>query len=168
MLGTFNPYRGHEMEMNDIGPLVRLAVPADLEHIIRIAERLHEENGHSKIHYPTAVAALHEAVHRQRAVIGIIGPVGDIRGIVFLRFAAWWYAGPSDVFLEELFLYVPPEYRKGTGHAAALLRFAKSTAKSLGVPLVIGVLSSKKTKAKLRLYEKHLGQPVGGYFFVQP
>lgn len=150
------------------GPVVRDATPDDLEHIIRIAQNLHDENGHTAIHYPTAVGALMDAVNRQRSVIGIIGPVGDIRGIIFLRFASWWYSGPGDVFLEELFLYVPPEHRKGTGNAAALLNFAKATAKSLSVPLVIGVLSSHRTKAKLKLYEKHLGQPVGGYFYVQP
>jgi len=146
-------------------PVVRYAMPEDYPQIIAMSEALHEENGHQSIDYPTAEAAIMDAINRNRAVIGIIGPVGDIQGIVFLRFASFWYS--SDVFLEELFLYVPPQYRKGTGHARALLTFARGAAKRLGLPLLIGVLSNERTKAKLNLYERHLGAPVGGYFFVE-
>ncbi len=144
---------------------IRYATPEDYPHVIAIAEDLHEENGHVKIHYPTAEAAIMEAINKNRALIGLIGPVGDIQGIVFLRFASFWYAGPGDVFLEELFLFVPKAYRK-THNARSLLTFADSAATRMDVPLLIGVLSSARTKAKLKLYEKHLGAPVGGYFFV--
>lgn len=144
-------------------PVVRYAEPADYPQIIALGEELHEENGHSAIDYDIAEAAIMEAINRKRALIGLIGPVGGIEGIVFLRFASFWNS--SDVFLEELFLYVPPEFRK-TANAKTLLLFADNAAKQLGLPLMIGVLSNHRTKAKLKLYEKHLGQPVGGYFFV--
>jgi|SRR5262245_10454358 len=147
-------------------PLVRLAEPDDYPQIIEMATALHEENGHAAIDHDVAEATLMQAINRQQSIIGIIGPVGDIQGIVFLRFFSFWYT--REVGLEELFLYVPPEHRRGTGNAKALLSFAKSTAKRLGLPLMIGVLSNHRTKAKLKLYEKHLGEPVGGYFFVQP
>ena len=145
-------------------PVVRYAVPDDYPQIIGMSEELHKENGHMNIDYDVAEAAIIEAINRNRAIIGIIGPVGDIQGIVFMRFASFWYS--RDVFLEEIFLHVPVKYRKGTGNARALLTFAKSAAKRLGLPLLIGVLSNHRTKAKLKLYEKHLGAPVGGYFFV--
>jgi hypothetical protein len=155
--------------MNDATlPTVRYAVPEDYPHIIAIAEQLHAENGTGKIHYPTATAAIMRAINRDASLIGLIGPVGDIRGIVFLRLAQMWHHGPEDAFLEEIFLYVPPEHRKGTHNAATLIRFAKGAANRLGVPLFIGVLSNHKTKAKLRLYEKHLGEPVGVYFYLMP
>jgi GNAT superfamily N-acetyltransferase len=144
-------------------PVIRYATPQDYPHIIKVAEELHEENGHARIHYPTAEAAIREAINVNRSIIGLIGPVGDIQGIIFLRLASFWHT--DDVMLEELFLYVPPEHRK-THNARALLQFAKATAEQMNVPLMIGVLSSERTKAKLRLYEKHLGAPVGGYFFV--
>lgn len=144
---------------------VRAAVPADYPHIISMAERLWAENAHDEIDYPTAEAAIMEAINRNKAMIGIIGGVGDIQGIVFLRFASFWYS--KRVFLEELFLYVPPEHRH-THNARKLLTFAKDAAQRLDVPLLIGVLSSHRTRAKLKLYEKHLGEPVGGYFFVKP
>jgi GNAT superfamily N-acetyltransferase len=151
--------------MNEIlPPVVRYATTADYPQIIAMSEALHEENGHQAINYEVAEAAIMSAINRNRAVIGIIGPVGGIEGIVFLRFASFWYS--DDVFLEELFLYVGPAYRK-TGNAKALLTFARDAAKKLKLPLVIGVLSNHRTKAKLKLYEKHLGAPVGGYFFVE-
>jgi hypothetical protein len=148
----------------EAGSVVRLAEPDDYPYIIGISEALHEENGHGRINYDVAEAAIMDAINRKRALIGLIGPVGDIQGIVFLRFAVFWYN--SDIFLEELFLYVPPQWRKGTGHARALITFADETAKRLRVPLLIGVMSTTRTKAKLKLYEKHFGEPVGGYFFV--
>lgn len=146
---------------------VRDATPADLEHIIRIAEDLHAENGMGTIHYPTAVQALVDAIEHRGGMIGLIGPVGDIQGIIFLRLAQFWYHGPGDAYLEELFIYVPPQYRVGTGNAKALVRFARSTAERLGVPLFIGVLSSERTTAKLKLYQRELGAPVGGWFFLE-
>lgn len=144
--------------------IVRVAVPADYPHIIKVCEQLWAENAHDEIDYPTAEAAIMEAVNGNRAIIGLIGEVGDIRGIVFLRFASFWYS--RKVFLEELLLYVPPEYRKGTGYPKALLQFARDTSQRLDIPLFIGVLSLHRTQAKLKLYSKHLGEPVGGYFFV--
>jgi len=127
--------------MNDATlPTVRYAVPEDYPHIIAIAEQLHAENGTGKIHYPTATAAIMRAINRDASLIGLIGPVGDIRGIVFLRLAQMWFQSQSDAFLEEIFCYVPPEHRKGTHNAAALLNFAKSAADRLGIMLHIGVL----------------------------
>lgn len=148
-------------------PIVRAATPDDLEHIIRIAEDLHAENGMGRIHYPTAVGALLDAINHRGGMIGLIGPIGDIQGIIFLRLASFWYQGPGEAYLEELFIYVPPQYRHGTGNAAALVRFAKSSAERLGIPLFIGVLSSKRTTAKLKLYQRLLGAPVGGWFFLE-
>jgi GNAT superfamily N-acetyltransferase len=146
-------------------PKIRYATPEDYPHIIAVSEELHKENGHSKIYYPAAEAAIMDAINKNRAVIGLIGPVGDIQGIIFLRLAAFWYAEPGDTFLEELFLFVPEAYRK-THAARALLQWAKMRAEKLNVPLLIGALSSTRTKAKLKFYEKHLGAPVGGYFFL--
>ncbi len=146
-------------------PVVRYAEPADYPQIIMLGEELHAENGHSAIDYPIAEAAIMEAINRNRALIGVIGPVGSIEGIIFLRFASFWNS--SEVFLEELFMMVPKEYRK-THNARALLTFAKDTADKLKLPLMIGVLSNHRTKAKLRLYQKHFGEPAGGYFFLYP
>ena len=144
-------------------PVVRYAEPADYPQIISLSEELDAENGHCQTDYPRAEAAIMEGINRRQSFIGVIGSVGSIEGIVFIRFASMWNS--SEIFAEELFLYVPPEFRK-TANAKTLLKFATSTCDTLGLPLMIGVLSSHRTKGKLRLYEKHFGQPVGGYFFI--
>src|SRR3989304_10419032 len=146
-------------------PTVRLAEPADYPQIISMGEEVNVENGHSTIDYPTAEAAIMQAINRHQSMIGLVGPVGGIQGIVMLRFANFWCS--KDVFLDELFLYVHPEYRK-TAVAKTLINFAKETADKLKLPLMIGVMSSERTQTKLRLYRKHLGDPVGGYFYVHP
>lgn len=146
-------------------PVVRYATPEDYPHIIEMSEDLHRENGHQAIDYSVAEAAIMDAINGNRALIGVIGPARALEGIVFLRFASFWYT--NEVMLEEIFCFVPPEYRK-TGNAKALLTFAKAAADRLKLPLMIGVLSSHRTKAKLKLYAKHFGEPAGGYFFLYP
>lgn len=145
-------------------PVVRFAVPEDYPQIIALGEELHAENGHSqKIDYDIAEAAIMEAIMRNRALIGVIGPVGSIEGIIFVRFSSWWNS--SEVFMEELFMYVPPEFRK-TANAKTMILWANDIANQLEIPLLMGVMSTHRTKGKLKLYEKHFGEPVGGYFFV--
>lgn len=144
-------------------PVVRYASVADYPQIIALGEELHAENGHGAISYPKAEAAIMKAINRDQSLIGVIGMPGEIEALIFLRFASFWNS--DDIFVEELFSYVRPQFRK-THNASALIKFAKSAAERLGLPLMIGALSSHRTKGKLRLFEKHLGQPVGGYFFV--
>lgn len=146
-------------------PQVRFAEAADYPQIISMAEALNLENGHSEIDYPMAEAAIMQAINRDKSMIGLVGGVGAIQGIVMLRFANFWCS--KDVFLDELFLYVHPEHRKEPV-AKALINFAKDTADRLKLPLMIGVMSSERTQTKLRLYRRHLGDPVGGYFYVYP
>jgi hypothetical protein len=147
-------------------PVVRYATPRDYEQIIQLATELHEENGHQAIDFEIACPVIMNAINRKQSVIGLIGPVGAIEGIVFLRFASMWHT--RELFLEEIFVYVVPQFRQGTGNARALIEFMKRMSDELSLPLMTGVMSSHRTKAKLKLYEKHLGEPVGGYFFKYP
>ncbi|MDE2101789.1 MAG: hypothetical protein KGL39_31370, partial [Patescibacteria group bacterium] len=63
--------------------------------------------------------------------------------------------------------YVRPEFRR-TSNARDLIEFGKHCAKELGIPLVIGVVSNERTRAKMELYRRRLGDPVGGYFMYPP
>lgn len=148
-------------------PVVRYACPQDYPQIISMTEALHAENGQMEIDYPTAEAAIMQAINLERSMIGVIGPVGAIQGLIFLRFAEFWFSR-NNPFLEEMLSYVSPEYRKGTHNARALLTFARNAADRLNLPLMIGVLSLERTKAKLALYQKHFGEPVGGWFWLYP
>jgi GNAT superfamily N-acetyltransferase len=73
----------------------------------------------------------------------------------------FWYT--SDAHLEELWAFVRPQFRRSK-NAQALIEFAKALAVELKRPLLIGVLSSQKTEAKVKLYQRKLGAPKGAYF----
>lgn len=99
------------------------------------------------------------------AVIGAIGPVGDVQGIIYLSIGRFEYT--DDWALFETFNYVRPEFRRTT-NARDMIDFGKRSAEELGVPLAIGVVSNERTKAKMELYRRRLGEPAGGYFIYRP
>lgn len=144
---------------------VRIAGPADEEELFALAERLHEENAVYPIS-PSKVrtelkASLGSSDGRQQE--GIIGVVGDgrIEGAAWLVYFQEWY---TDAFcLAERFIHVLPEFRRST-NAKDLIAWAKRISEHTATPLHIGILSNDRTEAKVRLYRKHLGQPVGAFW----
>jgi len=94
--------------------------------------------------------------------MGLIGAPGALEGMIYLLISQLWYT--DSLHLEEIFNFVRPEYRKGTTNARALISFAKKCADEAPLPLVIGVISSQQTEAKIRLYRKFLGLPMGAFF----
>jgi hypothetical protein len=86
---------------------------------------------------------------------------------VLLRIGSIWYS--SEMLLEERAIYTHPAYRKSSenpSRAAALVEFSKTLADGLGLPLSIGVLSSQRTEAKVRLYRRILGPATGAYWLI--
>jgi GNAT superfamily N-acetyltransferase len=98
-----------------------------------------------------------------RGFIGVIGPVGALEGCIMLTVGSVWYS--EQWSLDENFNFVDPSHRN-SNHAKALISFAKDCADKVGVRLVIGVLSTKRTAAKVRLYERQLTP--AGVFFMHP
>ena len=95
-------------------------------------------------------------------VIGIIQPKSEIEAIIFLQLGQFWYT--EDWTLEETLNYVRPQYRRST-NAKEMIAFGRRCSDELGIALVIGVVSNERTKAKMELYRRQLGEPVGGYFY---
>lgn len=98
-----------------------------------------------------------------RGFIGVIGPLNAIEACIMLTVGSVWYS--EEITLDEHFNFVDPGHRQSS-HAKALISFAKHCADKIGIRLVIGVLSTKRTAAKVRLYERQL-TPAGA-FFVHP
>lgn len=100
---------------------------------------------------------------KQGGIVGVIGKKGKLEAGIVLRVSNFWYA--NDPFLEEMGLFVHPDFRSARGgRASKLIDFAKNCASELGMPLMIGVLSNDRTSAKVRLYERQFGAPVGAFF----
>jgi hypothetical protein len=141
--------------------VVRLAVSEDAPSVYAMCRLLHEENGLSPWSEDKVRGTIGGALAGKGAIIGVIGPRGAPVAMIHLRIASMWYS--DDVQLEDRGTFVHPDHRHST-HAKDLLEFAKTAATELGVPLVIGILSTEKTEQKIRLYRRRLGKPAGAFF----
>jgi len=154
--------------------IVRAAVPEDESEIWRLFRLLHAENAmfpisETKVQYhisrllrPNEIAPDDLGV---RGVIGVIGPVGALEGAIVLAFGSLWY---SDVItIDEYLNFVDPKHR-ASNHAKTLIEYAKRVVDATRdvhpeLKLLIGILSTKRTAAKVRLYQRQL-VPCGAYF----
>jgi hypothetical protein len=143
---------------------VRKAKPRDRESILKICEQNHRENGQFSLAMPKVIAMVDKAFANQGAIIGTVGR-DRIEGIIIMLISQFWYT--DDWCLEEVLNYVLPDYRRST-HAKDMISFAKRCSEEIGIPLVIGVVANERTKAKIELYRRQLGEPVGGYFIHRP
>ena len=102
-------------------------------------------------------------LHKHFGIIGVVGTKDNLEAMILLRIANNWYSDTP--FLEEMSVFVLPEYRNATvSRVHKLIEFAKKAADGLDLPLMIGVLSNQRTNAKVELYEKHFGHPAGAFF----
>lgn len=143
--------------------VVRLATPEDEEQLMVLCHLLHDENGIFEMDDDMVLETLRLGTNQKGGIIGVIGTHEKLEGMVYMQVSNFWYS--RQPYLVELFNFVHPEHRK-SGHAKALIEFAKNCADSK-TRLVIGIISNERTKAKVRLYERSLGQPAGA-FFVYP
>lgn len=145
--------------------VVRLATHQDEEAIFELCKNLHAENGLFPMDDELVRETITKGMDKKGGILGVIGPVGGpLEGMIYMLISNFWYSRKPH--LEELFSYVPPEYRK-SNHAKALIEFAKKCAND-DIRLVIGVVSNTRTEAKVRLYERRLGKPAGAFFVYPP
>ena len=158
--------------------VVRAAIPEDWDEIWRLFLLLHAENAmfpYSKArvdHFlarfidPSKISPDDNGV---RGFIGVIGKAGKLEGIIMMALWQPWYT--DQWVLEEWLNHVDPEHRN-SNHAKAMIRYAKNIIDNLrpenpDLKLIIGILSTKRTAAKVRLYSQLL-TPAGAYFFYPP
>jgi len=140
--------------------VVRLAVPEDAERIVALCEMLHEENGLFPLSLAKVHALLDRAFLKQGGIVGVIGEVGNPVASIYLGLSQSVY---SDTWsLVEEWNYVSPEHRH-SDYARKLIAYAKACSDEIKMPLLVGILSNKRTEAKVRLYERHL-EKAGAYF----
>lgn len=128
---------------------------------MELCRELHAENAMFKMNESKVSKMLDRAFDGGGAIIGALGPTGAIQGSIHLVISSFWYT--DEYSLEELYSFVLPQYRKSE-NAKHLITFAKRCSTELGIPLVIGVVSNIRTRAKVGLYSRQLSEPVGAYF----
>jgi len=143
---------------------VRVATHADDRALFDLFMMAAQENAMAPVCEANVVEAIKTATERRGAIIGVIdGDRGDLAGAVGLIMAPFWYS--AEFHCEELLNFVHPDYRQGERKCAKhLLEFSKWWADQLGMSLLMGVLSHKRTEGKVRLYRRSL--PFAGALFL--
>jgi hypothetical protein len=143
---------------------IRVGAPEDLDEIMVIAVQAAEENGFLEANPRKLAEEIYPALCQDHGIVGLIGRKGEaIEGIVVLRIGTMWYSDTPVV--EEKAIFIHPEYRSAKGgRATRLCEFSKKVSDTLGIPLIIGVLSNNRTEAKVRMYERQFGKPSGAFF----
>ena len=146
---------------------VRLAMPADEPELIALLRMMHREGGMRGLDIDCVKATFAKAFTRRGGILAVIGDSGQIKGALFLLISRMWYT--SENHLEDLFLFVHPDHRR-SDCARQLVEYAKKCSDDISremgakVPLLMGVFSAKRTAAKVHLYRRWLGFPVGAVF----
>ena len=143
---------------------IRTGTPEDIYEMMDLALMACEENGFVNPDKTKLMTELWQALNLNYGMVGIIGKEnGPIEGAILLRIGPMWYS--HDMVVEEKAIFIHPDHRGAKeGRARKLVEFAKQAADELGIPLLIGVLSNKRTEGKIRLYERQLGKPTGAFF----
>lgn len=144
--------------------IVRTATPTDVHDIMDLALAACEENGFVNPNPEKLLAEIWPALNKERGLVGVIGRIGHKpEGAVLLRIGTMWYG--NDEVLEEKAVFIHPDFRAAKGgRARKLCEFSKQVSDSLGIPLIIGVLSSHRTAGKVRMYQRIFGEPSGAFF----
>jgi GNAT superfamily N-acetyltransferase len=149
------------------GSSVRLAQASDEPEIIKLLKIMHAENGWQPLDVDYARLTFARAFERKGGILAVIGAPGHIRAMLYLMITNSWYTRQNH--LQELFCFVHPDHRN-SDYAKILIEYAKkcsddiSLSAGMKVPLVMGVLTNKRVAAKVRLYQRRFGLPVGATF----
>lgn len=141
---------------------VRIAEPADAPGVMALLHLMHAENGLAPLAENKVQALVAQALSQDLSICGVIGERDALEATIGLFACSWWYS--DALHLEDRWNFVHPDYRVST-HAAGLIDFAKRTAIQCERPLLMGITSDGRTPAKVRLYERQMGQPVGAIFW---
>lgn len=151
--------------------VVRIAGPDDYSEVWRLLRQSHTESGLFSFSVRKVSALLNTVIDprglksdRAGSLIGVIGPEHALEGLVLLVTGCFWYS--EDQHLEEYMIYVDPPHRR-SGHAKALVSWMKGRVEVTGLPLITGILSTHRTEAKVRLYERMLPK-IGAFFYIAP
>jgi GNAT superfamily N-acetyltransferase len=139
---------------------VTFADPSDAPEVYRLMIALHQENGVFNLNEDKAAWMCAQLFEPGLGMVGVIRGPTEIEGAIALKRAQQEYS--DDWFLSEVYNYVRPAYRK-SDHAKRLIMFASECAADLKIPLLMGIVSTQRVSAKLRLYRRLL-TPIGGFF----
>jgi hypothetical protein len=149
------------MSITNYPTRVRIADSLEEESIMGLCRELHAENGIFKLDEDKVRKLLRRAFDRQGGFLGVIGPVSQLEGMIYMQVTTMWYT--DEPCLEELYTFVRPQFRRSR-NAIDLLHFSKWCAETSNMPLFIGVISNEQTERKVQLYQRQFDKPAGNFF----
>lgn len=141
-------------------PGVRIAGPHDEDAIYEFLLGLWDENGMFPLDEGRARQQIRVATEHRGGIIGIIDGPDGIEASIGLFAEPWWYS--TDYAIDEKWAFVRPDCRKSP-HARNLIEFAKWVSERMQLPLFMGIITTERTAAKERLYQRQLVR-AGGLF----
>lgn len=140
---------------------VRIAIPNDEEAIYQLLKNhLYSENALFPLSENKARETIRRACNHDNAMIGVIENESGIVATVGLFLSQYWYTDAT--YLDELWNHTHPDHRK-SDYAKNLIDFSKWANENIGVVLMMGIMSTIRTEAKVRLYSRKL-QMIGAFF----
>lgn len=139
---------------------VRVAMSQDEDAILKLMKSAFEEQPIFPLDEHKMREKIRICTDRKGGVVGVIDGPNGLEGYLIAVLGQFWY---SDAWhLEELSNFVHPDSRRST-HAKDLISFAKWFAEQMNVPVLLGILSTQRLDAKVRLYQRQAKQ-VGAIF----
>ena len=145
--------------MTDI--IVRTGNPLDIHPVMKQALAACEENSLTTVNPTKLLGEVWASLNLDNGIMGLIG-TDPIEAGILLRVEPLFYS--DEKCLLERAIFVNPDYRRGGSRARLLCEWAKKAAEDLRLPLIIGILSSTRVEAKIKLYERQFGEPSGAYW----
>jgi len=147
-------------------PGVRYAEPRDEPQLFQLLCMLHEENAFFSMNPTKVKEGIRIGTERNLGLIFVIEEKRIIVATLGMVLASDWYS--DDYFWLERWNFVHPDHRQGTQHARKLIEQAKWLSdwfKTQGrpIPVQVGINSLDRTRAKIRLYARHM-PCIGAYF----
>lgn len=139
---------------------VRLATPADEDAVYKLMQTAYIEQPIMPLNEHKIRDKIRLATERKGGVLCVIDGENGIEAYLIATLSQYWYT--DQWHLEELSNFVHQDHRRTT-HAKSLIEFIKWFAEQMGVPLIMGILSTQRLDAKIRLYRRQV-TPVGAVF----
>lgn len=142
---------------------IRIAQHGDEAKLYKFIESGHHESAI----FPMSVYKVNQLIdaainHTQPIIIGVIdSPIKDeIAASICMVYESPWYT--DEWALNEYWNNVRPDYRR-SNYAKDLINFGKWVSETASKTLQIGIVTTERMEAKIRLYRRQL-QQTGAYF----
>lgn len=157
--------------------IVRAARPEDETELWKLFHLMHEETAIFPLDENKVQDYLRRVLYPEtipisdtgpRGIIGVIGSPARLEAAIMLVLGSVWYS--SAVTLMDALNFVHPAYRQ-SNHAKTLICYGKNMVDEIrkvhsDFQMMIGVVSTKRTQAKIRLFRRQMVE--AGAVFVYP